>query len=66
MMIGRRGFISRRWAAASLRIRAPLAGGCSEDYHFTTVRVKALEPAAQVVAGAYHTCAILRNGNPAC
>ncbi|WP_438034543.1 RCC1 domain-containing protein [Sorangium sp. So ce204] len=66
MMIGQRGLTSRRWAAASLLITAPLAGGCSEDYHFTPVRVKALEPAAQIVAGAYHTCAILRNGNTAC
>lgn len=66
MMIGRRCLISRRGAAASLLITAPLAGGCLDDYHFTPVRMRALEPAAQVVAGTYHTCAILRNGNTAC
>lgn len=43
-----------------------LVTGCGDESVEEPSRVEGLEPAARVVAGAYHTCALLRNGNLGC
>jgi hypothetical protein len=45
---------------------AALVVGCGDDSVDEPTRVEGLEPARAIAAGAYHTCALLRNGNLGC
>jgi alpha-tubulin suppressor-like RCC1 family protein len=55
------------WRRAILACALPvLATGCGDDVVDEPLRVEGLEPAKAIAAGAYHTCALLRNGNLGC
>jgi alpha-tubulin suppressor-like RCC1 family protein len=48
-------------------IAASLLGlGCGDESVDRPLKVEGLTPAQRVAAGAYHTCALLRNGNLGC
>jgi alpha-tubulin suppressor-like RCC1 family protein len=60
------GDVLVRLVGRTLVLGSLLGTGCGEDVEDRPVLVEGLEPARRVAAGAYHTCAILQNGNLGC